>query len=98
MDNNLNIQELTQAHNKTFISFEPLLGPMGEIDLTGISWIIIGAMTGPGSKKYQPQSKWIENILRQAEEAEIPVFLKDNLIPLLGEMFVKERQQFPEVK
>src|SRR4029077_17216859 len=30
-----------------FVSFEPLLGPIGDVDLTGISWAIVGGESGP---------------------------------------------------
>ena len=33
-----------------FISFEPLLGPIGDIDLTGIAWAIVGGESGPGAR------------------------------------------------
>ena len=33
-----------------FISFEPLLGPIGNIDLTGIAWAIVGGESGPGAR------------------------------------------------
>ena len=32
-----------------FISFEPLLGPIGPVDLAGIAWVIVGGESGPGS-------------------------------------------------
>jgi protein gp37 len=30
-----------------FVSFEPLLGPVGKVDLTGIDWAIVGGESGP---------------------------------------------------
>ena len=33
-----------------FISFEPLLGPIGYIDLTGVAWVIVGGESGPGRR------------------------------------------------
>jgi protein gp37 len=61
-----------------FASFEPLLG---DIKMIGASfdWIILGAMSGPKANKYKPKIEWIKNILRQADERKIPVFMKDNL-------------------
>jgi protein gp37 len=41
-----------------------------------ISWIVIGAQTGPGAKK--PERDWIESIIWQARGAKVPVFVKDN--------------------
>jgi len=60
-----------------FVSFEPLLGPMGDFDLRGIDWVIIGAQTGPGAVK--PDSAWVEGIIGACREASVPVFLKNNL-------------------
>jgi protein gp37 len=39
----------TSAHIK-FISFEPLLGPVGDLDLDGIDWAIVGGESGPVSR------------------------------------------------
>ena len=33
-----------------FVSFEPLLGPVGTIDLTGIDWAIVGGESGPRAR------------------------------------------------
>lgn len=84
--------------NKRFISFEPLLeSPM---PLVGgwHEWVIIGALTGPGSKKHQPKKEWVEDIMRQAGRLNIPLFLKDNLMPIMGEEYVKQRQEWPKEK
>ena len=37
-----------------FLSCEPLLGDLGELDLTGIDWVIVGGESGPGGKTYAP--------------------------------------------
>ena len=44
-----------------------------------IDWLIIGAMTGPGSKAHQPKSEWVQSLIDQGRAANVPVFLKDNL-------------------
>jgi protein gp37 len=33
-----------------FVSFEPLIGPVGEVDLTGIDWAIVGGESGPRAR------------------------------------------------
>jgi len=67
-----------------FISFEPLLGSIGMSDHMSIKgvvdWVIIGAQTKPYKP---PRIEWVEEIVRAADKAGIPVFLKDNLRPLL---------------
>jgi protein gp37 len=79
-------------HNIRFVSLEPLLGPVNISDKIPHDWIIIGAMTGPGSKKYAPKAEWIENILRQADRFNTPIFMKGNLKPYYNGEF---RQEFP---
>ncbi|MGR3460223.1 MAG: DUF5131 family protein [Roseovarius sp.] len=45
------IEHLQQINSDArFISFEPLLGPIGEVDLKGIAWAIIGGESGPGAR------------------------------------------------
>ncbi len=57
-----------------FISFEPLLGPIGQFDLTGIDWCIVGGESGPGAR---PMSKaWVTNIRDQCRRANVPFFFK----------------------
>lgn len=77
-----------QAKNK-WISFEPLIKEMGRhipgwitanlLD-ANISWIVIGGWSR-GSQ--QPKVEWIREIVEAADKAGIPVFLKENLFPLL---------------
>jgi len=73
-----------QAQTK-FISFEPLLHRLTlsldyALYYSGISWLIIGAQTKPYKP---PEISWVQEIVRAADKAGIPVFLKDNLKPLL---------------
>ena len=57
-----------------FLSCEPLLGDLGELDLSGIDWVIVGAESGPGIRECKLE--WIENIVLQATAAKVPVFVK----------------------
>ncbi len=66
--------KMTDASVK-YVSFEPLLGPI-KADLKGIDWIILGAQTQPTRL---PRKEWVEAIIRQARDRDIPVFIKDNL-------------------
>ena len=50
-----------------------------------VNWIIIGAMTGLGSSKHQPKREWIEEVVSSADDAGVPVFMKESLIPIVGE-------------
>jgi protein gp37 len=60
-----------------FVSFEPLLGPIEDLDLECMQWIIIGAQTGPGAR--QPKREWYEPIVKEAIDNNIPLFVKNNL-------------------
>ena len=70
-----------------YISFEPLLNgvQLYELPIVGLDWVIIGAQTKPYKP---PKIEWIEEIVRACDKAGIPVFLKDNLTPLLRESVV----------
>jgi protein gp37 len=78
------IAALRKAVDKhRFISFEPLHGPVLPY-LEGIEWAIIGMETGNRTNKIVPEKQWINYIVDEAEIWGVPVFLKDNLLPLSG--------------
>ena len=57
-----------------FISFEPLLGPIGEVDLQGIGWSIVGGESGPYAR---PMEKaWVEEIRRTCARQNVAFFFK----------------------
>jgi protein gp37 len=57
-----------------FLSVEPLLEDIGEIDLTGIHWVIVGGESGA---KARPMKKeWALNVKRQCEEQNVAFFFK----------------------
>ncbi|MBM4169724.1 MAG: phage Gp37/Gp68 family protein [Ignavibacteria bacterium] len=57
-----------------FLSCEPLIGPLENLDLTGIHWVIVGGESGPGAR---PMSKkWVESIRRQCRQVKVPFFFK----------------------
>jgi len=57
-----------------FISFEPLLEPVGKLDLSGIHWVIVGAETGPGARYMDPD--WARDIRDQCKAAGVAFFFK----------------------
>ena len=59
---------------KKFLSLEPLLGPLRNLDLTGIDWVIVGGESGPGARPILEE--WVVNILRQCQSAKVPFFFK----------------------
>ena len=63
----------TQAHIK-FISFEPLIGPITALDLTGIDWVIVGGESGPGARPMKKE--WVIDIRDKCLESDVPFFFK----------------------
>lgn len=57
-----------------FLSIEPLLEDLGEIDLKGISWVIVGGESGPGARPML--SEWVRSIQRQCRRDSVPFFFK----------------------
>ena len=57
-----------------FLSLEPLLGPLEDLDLQGIDWAIVGGESGPGARPMDEQ--WVVDIKDQCEIAEVPFFFK----------------------
>jgi len=63
----------TDAHIK-FLSCEPLLSDLGQLNLQGINWVIVGGESGARSR---PMAEiWVQNILKQCEQKKIPFFFK----------------------
>jgi len=57
-----------------FLSLEPLLSSMPDMDLTKINWVIVGGESGPGAR---PMNKsWVTDIQQQCREAKVPFFFK----------------------
>lgn len=69
------IETLRKVPVKTrFISFEPLLGAIGEVDLNGISWAIVGGESG---HNYRPvKLEWVREIRKQCKEQGVAFFFK----------------------
>ncbi len=57
-----------------FLSLEPLLGPLPELDLGGIHWVIVGGESGPGARPMEPA--WATDIRDQCLRAGVPFFFK----------------------
>lgn len=74
-----------------FLSVEPLLEPFkaedtgGENPLERVGWVIIGAETGNRKGKVAPEKEWIDTICAAADSTHAAIFMKDSLIPIVGE-------------
>jgi protein gp37 len=63
----------TKAHVK-FLSLEPLLGPLDELDLRGIDWAIAGGESGPDARPVDPD--WVRSIRDQCVGADVAFHFK----------------------
>src|SRR6202011_1446226 len=57
-----------------FLSVEPLLEDLGEINLEGIDWVIVGGESGPGARPMEHE--WVDTIREQCEKANVAFFFK----------------------
>lgn len=57
-----------------FLSCEPLIGSLEDIDLRGIHWVIVGGESGPGARPMQIE--WVREIFRACRGEKIPFFFK----------------------
>ena len=67
------------------VTFEPLFDDPGEVNLENIDWIVVGTMTGAMSRKVRTEPEWALSLTRQAHQNHIPVFWKEDLVPVMGE-------------
>ncbi len=57
-----------------FISFEPLIGPVGRVNLSNIDWAIVGGESGPNSRPLKIE--WVDEIFDQSEKFGVHFFFK----------------------
>ena len=57
-----------------FLSIEPLLEDLGQLDLTGIDWVIVGGESGHGARPMN--AEWVRSIRDQCLTARVPFFFK----------------------
>jgi len=82
------VEELAtiQTVGRKFVSVEPMFSRVTLQDLIyEIDWIIVGAQTNPLKL---PEKSWVKQLISEAEKANIPIFLKDNLKPLFKNLEV----------
>jgi protein gp37 len=81
-----------------FISAEPLLGPLPDLDLTGIHWLIVGGESGPGFRDMD--RNWARQLRDQAKGAGVAFFFKQsaNIRPGRGDLLDGRRwHEFPSL-
>lgn len=57
-----------------FLSLEPLLGPLPDLNLKGINWVIVGGESGPGARPMKPE--WVTDIRDNCLTNSVPFFFK----------------------
>lgn len=57
-----------------FLSIEPLLGPVGKLDLRGIHWVIVGGESGPKARRLD--RRWVDEVYEQCRRQDVPFFFK----------------------
>lgn len=83
-----------------FISFEPLLAPVGPVDLSGIDWVIVGGESGPGARAIE--EAWVLEIRDQCRKQKAAFFFKQwgGVRPKSGGRLLRGREwsQYPKPK
>lgn len=81
-----------------FLSVEPLIGPVGKLDLAGISWVIVGGESGPRARPMDP--RWAVDVRDQCLRAKVAFFFKQwgGRTPKAGGRLLEGREwnQFPQ--
>lgn len=57
-----------------FLSIEPLLEDLGDADLSGMAWVIVGGESGPGARPLKRE--WVRKIRRHCRQCKVPFFFK----------------------
>jgi len=57
-----------------FLSIEPLIAPVGRLNLKNVDWVITGGESGPGARPMDPQ--WVIDIRNQCVNADVAFFFK----------------------
>ena len=83
-----------------FLSVEPLIEDLGEVNLKGINWVIVGGESGPGARPMEQE--WVMSVLRSCRKHRIPFFFKQwggvNKKKNGRELHGKTYDEFPVVK
>ena len=82
-----------------FVSFEPLLGPVGDVDLKGVDWVIVGGESGPHARTIE--EAWVLDIRNRCKADKVAFFFKQwgGIRPKSGGRLLKGREwnQYPKV-
>lgn len=98
--NTLRLKHLQAARASVkFVSFEPLLGSVGKLDLAGINWAIVGGESGPGARPMAEE--WATEIRDQCKIHKVAFFFKQwgGVRPKSGGRLLRGREwnQYPRI-
>ena len=88
------LRAIRQAAGR-FVSFEPLIGPLFDVDLEGIDWVIVGGESGNQRRPFQ--RSWVEPIFEEAQRLHIPFFFKQGSFRYPGNDRLFHGQEWNEV-
>lgn len=73
------IDQLREANAETlWVSFEPLIEPVGEVDLTAFDWAVVGGESAPPEDRREMDHAWAADILRQARRDDVAFYFKQS--------------------
>lgn len=77
-----------------FVSFEPLIGPVGDVDLSGYDWAIVGGESAPDYREMEHE--WARDIYRQSLEQDVAFFFKQSAgrYPETGQTLTVQNDEF----
>ena len=95
------LRHLKQTNASTrFVSFEPLLGALGTVDLTDIHWVIAGGESGPGARPVKVE--WLRELRDQCRAQNVAFFFKQwgGRTPKAGGNTLDGRQwqEYPDIE
>lgn len=77
-DKEYGVPRIAQLRNANaairFLSIEPLLEELGNIELNGIHWVIVGGESGPGARPIAKE--WVIDLRNQCKRGGVPFFFK----------------------
>lgn len=92
------LEELRQADAETlWVSFEPLIEPVGDVDLTAFDWVVVGGETG--EERREMEIEWARDLLKQARRDDAAFYFKQHSARTQGEntrLSVEENGWFVE--
>lgn len=79
-----------------WVSFEPLLEPIGEVALDHIDWVVVGGESAEAEHRREMDHEWARDILRQCREEDVPFYFKQSSgrYPETGTALTVEREDY----